>query len=105
MGNVQSEKRACSFFGHGSIYDKDDRIYNLLVKEIEPLIKSGCNEFLFGGYGDFDSLSHKAVNGLKEKYPHIKTVYVLAYYNPKDEYFDIAQPVRQQINLLTHSLH
>ena len=82
-------KKACSFFGHGSLNDKDGRIYCLLVKEIETLIENGYGEFLFGGYGDFDSLSRKAADSLKEKYPHIKTVYVQAYYKPKDGSMEI----------------
>lgn len=81
------EKRCC-FFGHKSICDKDGSLFERLKKEIEELIKSGYTEFLFGGYGDFDSLSHKAVKSLREKYPHIKTVYVQAYYKPKDDNFE-----------------
>jgi uncharacterized phage-like protein YoqJ len=98
---MQAEgKKTCSFFGHGTIYDKDGSLFERLIKEAEQLIESGYTEFLLGGYGDFDSLSHKAVNSLKEKYPHIKTVYVQAYYNPKDkniehirnQYDEIAYP-------------
>ena len=82
---TETKKKACCFFGHRHIYDKDGSLYNLLVKQVERLIGNGFNEFLFGGYGDFDSLSHRAIKRLKEKYPHIKTAYYQSYYKPKDE--------------------
>jgi len=82
---ADTQNKACCFFGHRHIYDKDGSLFELLVKEIERLIIEDFSEFVFGGYGDFDCLSYKAVNSLKGKYPHIKTVYVQAYYKHKDE--------------------
>lgn len=83
------KRRVCCFFGHRSVYDKDGSLFESLVGETERLIEKGFNEFIFGGYGDFDSLAYKAVNVLKTKYLYIKTVYVQAYYKSKDESAEI----------------
>ena len=48
-----------------------------VVTLIEDLIKKGFTVFLFGGFGEFDELCHKAVSRMKEKYPMIKRVYCL----------------------------
>lgn len=77
------KKKACCFFGYRYLYDNDGNLFELLVKEIERLIK--FNEFVFDGYGEFDVLSYKAVKKLKEKYPDIETVYIQAYYKHEDE--------------------
>jgi hypothetical protein len=38
----------------------------LLVARAERLIEQGFDRFLFGRYGDFDSLAHKAADSLKK---------------------------------------
>ena len=73
---------AVTFCGHGDInYGKDikDKIYNLS----ENLIKSGQNEFLFGGYGNFDITAAHTLKELKKKYPHIKLILIIPYLNRK----------------------
>jgi hypothetical protein len=68
MGIMQDEKvKTCSFFGHRHISGADGNLLGLLAARTERLIEQGFNRFLFGGYGDFDGLAHKAVNSLKEK--------------------------------------
>ena len=67
-----------TFCGHGDeIYDEKlrKRLYDIL----EELINKGANEFLLGGYGAFDLLAAHTVKSLKEKYPHINSVFVCAY--------------------------
>ena len=62
------------------------KFFDLLLCQIETLIvDSGYTKFVFGGYGEFDNMAYKAVNAQKQKYPHIKTVYMPAYYRPDDE--------------------
>lgn len=75
-----------SFFGHRNLYDNESLIFDLLIKQIEPLIlDGGFTEFVFGGYGEFDDLALRAVKTLKAKYPRIKTVYAQPYYKYKDK--------------------
>lgn len=82
-------KTVC-FFGHKNIYGYEN-LFDLIVSKIEALIVSeNVNQFLFGGYGRFDSLCHNAVDNLKSMYPHIKTIYVHAYLPyKKTEYDDL----------------
>lgn len=39
------------------------------------IVSESFSIFLFGGYGEFDSLCHCAVSKLKNKYPFIQRVY------------------------------
>ncbi len=68
----------CCFFGHRKMTETDElksRLYN----EIETLITyKKVHTFLFGSKSQFDDLCYKIVTELKEKYPHIKRIYVRA---------------------------
>lgn len=75
----------CSFFGHREINITKKEIENL-KNEIEKLIF--CNKveiFLFGGFGDFDSLCYKIVSNFKKKYSKIKLIYCLEKEDLLDE--------------------
>ncbi len=50
-----------------------------LYLEVEKLILNGADEFLFGGYGEFDLLSARMIKQFKKKYPNIKSVLVVPY--------------------------
>ena len=68
----------CCFFGHRKITETDELKSNL-YSEIEKLITNEkVHTFLFGSKSHFDDLCHTIVTELKEKYPHIKRVYVRA---------------------------
>jgi len=70
----------CCFFGHRKI-DETEELKNNLNKIIENLIvNEKVNTFLFGSKSEFDRLCLKIVTELKEKYPHIKRIYVRAEY-------------------------
>lgn len=69
-----------SFFGHGSIYYSFET-EQLLVSQIESLIKKGAVNFLSGGYGNFDCLVAKSLFNLKTKYPFINSTLVIPYLN------------------------
>ncbi len=56
-----------------------------LYYELQMLIKNGAQEFWLGGYGAFDLLAAKVVKQLKKKYPHIRSVLVLAYLHQRYE--------------------
>lgn len=72
-------KRRCCFAGHSKLYNTDE-IYAELIKHIERLIvEENVSEFMVGNYGNFDSLSAKAVRHFKHKYPEISLVLVIPY--------------------------
>ena len=70
--------KACCFFGHRKI-NVTPELTERLESVIESLIKEkAVNIFYFGSKSEFDSLCLKVVTDLKEKYPHIKRIYVRA---------------------------
>lgn len=76
------------FIGH-----RDDwrcrGIENILYETIENLIIRGYSFFYDGGYGAFDNMCAKAVISLKQKYPHIKLIRILAYYHPNTNKYEL----------------
>ncbi len=69
-----------TFCGHSTIYSEDlDIVKQRLYEEIKQAILCGADEFLFGGYGEFDILCARAVKDFKKKYPNIKSVLVVPY--------------------------
>ena len=74
----QIQKRCC-FIGHREI-EKSAALEDKLYKETEKLINEGVDTFLFGSKSEFNRLCYNTVTRLKEKYPHIKRVYVRAEY-------------------------
>lgn len=71
---------ACCFIGHRKINETEE-LKNGIYKIIENLIVSkNVNTFLFGSKSQFNSFCHDVVTKLKEKYPHIKRIYVRAVY-------------------------
>lgn len=69
-----------TFCGHGD-ETYPDEIRKKLNDTIEELIRQGANEFLLGGYGNFDKIAATAVKAQKKKYPYIKSVLVVPYIN------------------------
>ncbi len=71
-------ENTCCFFGHRTIYETDE-LKTKLTDTIERLIvDKKVDTFLFGSKSQFDSLCLKLVTKLKEKYPHVKRIYVRA---------------------------
>ena len=79
--------KVCCFLGHRKI-DETLELRNLLYETIESLIiNHGVHTFLFGSKSQFDKLALETVTMLKEKYPHIKRIYVRAeYFYIRDSY-------------------
>lgn len=80
----------CCFLGHRKISNSDN-LESALKTIIENLItKEQIDTFLFGSKSQFNNLCYTIVCELKEKYPHIKLVYVRAEYpyinNDYEEY-------------------
>ncbi|MDO4743627.1 MAG: hypothetical protein Q4B04_06305 [bacterium] len=69
---------ACCFFGHRTINETEE-LKSKLNEIIEKLIvDENVDTFLFVSKSRFNCLCLELVTGLKEKYPHIKRVYVRA---------------------------
>lgn len=71
-------KNSCCFLGHRKI-NETDKLKSMLIEIIEGLIvNENVDTFLFGSKSQFNTVCHALVTALKEKYPHIKRVYVRA---------------------------
>lgn len=74
------ETSVCCFIGHRTI-DETEELKRELNAVIERLIvDENVNTFLFGSKSRFNELCHELVTKIKEKYPHVKRVYVRAEY-------------------------
>ena len=74
------KKNTCCFFGHRTINETEE-LKSKLADIIEKLIvDEEVSIFLFGSKSYFNSLCLKIVTEIKEKYPHIKRIYVRAEY-------------------------
>lgn len=72
MGNT------CCFFGHRTINESEE-LKIKLFHAIENLItNANVDTFLFGSKSQFDRFSYDVVTAIKEKYPHIRRIYVRA---------------------------
>ncbi len=73
-------KNICCFFGHRTI-NETEKLKSKLYEIIEKLIvEKHVDTFLFGSKSRFNSLCQETVTKIKEKYPHIKRIYVRAEY-------------------------
>ena len=87
MPDIGKEKTCC-FFGHRKI-DETEELKNNLYEIIENLIvNENIDTFLFGSKSEFDDLCHKVVTELKEKYPHIKRIYVRSAYQHIPDWYE-----------------
>ena len=74
------KEKTCCFFGHRKINETEE-LKSKLKEIIEKLIvDEKVDTFLFGSKSRFNSLCLELVTEIKEKYPHIKRIYVRAEY-------------------------
>ena len=74
------KENVCCFIGHRTINETEE-LKTRLLGIIENLILSQkVDTFLFGSKSRFDDLCLELVTEIKEKYPHVKRVYVRAEY-------------------------
>ncbi len=75
-----SIKNTACFFGHRTINETEE-LKSKLIEIIERLIvDKNVDTFIFGSKSRFNSLCLELVTKIKEKYPHIKRIYVRAEY-------------------------
>ena len=78
---------SCCFFGHRTINETEE-LKSKLNEIIEKLIvDENVDTFLFGSKSRFNSLCLEFVTEIKEKYPHIKRIYVRAEYPYISEHY------------------
>ena len=78
----------CCFFGHRKI-DETAELKDKLCGIIENLIiNENVDTFFFGSKSQFDDLCHKIVTELKEKYPHIKRIYVRSAFQHIPDWYE-----------------
>ena len=72
------KENTCCFFGHRTIYETEE-LRTKITEAVEGLITDeNVDTFLFGSKSEFDRLCLELVTKLKEKYPHVKRIYVRA---------------------------
>ena len=81
------KSNTCCFFGHRDIRETE-KLKSKLSGIIEKLIvEERIDTFLFGSKSRFNSLCYETVTRIKEKYPHIKRIYVRAEYPYISEHY------------------
>ncbi len=72
------KENVCCFWGHRTINETEE-LKNQLYDTIESLIvNESVDTFLFGSKSRFNDLCLEIVTMIKEKYPHLKRIYVRA---------------------------
>ena len=67
-----------TFCGHREVYQQE-QIADELDRIIEKLIMNGADQFLLGGYEQFDMLAARVVAKAKVRHPNIESVLVIPY--------------------------
>lgn len=67
-----------TFCGHSQVANAA-AVSATLAKIIDDLIAEGADEFLLGGYGEFDSMAAVAVRNAKATHPGIRSTLVIPY--------------------------
>ena len=82
---MESKEHTCCFFGHRKINITDELIRRL-KETIEYLItEKKVDTFLFGSKSEFNELCLRVVTDVKNKYSHIRRIYVRAEFPYIDE--------------------
>ena len=85
---MDEKDNTCCFFGHRKI-DETEELKNNLYEIIENLVANEkVDIFLFGSKSEFDDLCHKIVTRLKEKYSHIKRIYVRSAFQHISDWYE-----------------
>ncbi len=79
------QETTCCFFGHREINETEElkqQVYSIIENLI---LDHRVDTFLFGSKSRFDGVCYEQVTKIKEKYPHIKRIYVRAEFLQIDE--------------------
>lgn len=79
------EDSTCCFIGHRKINETKELKLKLCEIIEKLIVDENIDTFLFGSKIRFNSLCHELVTQIKEKYPHIKRIYVRAEYSDINE--------------------
>ncbi|MBP3435137.1 MAG: DUF1273 family protein [Clostridia bacterium] len=71
-------QHTCCFFGHRTIHETVGLREHLTAAIERLIVDETVDTFLFGSKSEFDRLCLELVTQLKEKYPHVKRIYVRA---------------------------
>lgn len=81
------QEHTCCFIGHRTINETNELKHKLSVNVERLITEKNVDTFLFGSKSRLNSLCLELVTKLKEKYPHIKRIYVRAEFPViNDEY-------------------
>ena len=84
----ENKKHSCCFFGHRKINETPE-LTERLTRTVETLITDkDVRTFYFGSKSQFDDLCHKVVTKLKEKYSHIKRIYVRSAFQHIPDWYE-----------------
>ena len=71
-----------AFSGHSKIFHQEE-LADKLQCTVENLISEGANQFLLGGYGQFDRIAASCVAKAKRFHPQIESILVIPYLERK----------------------
>lgn len=78
---MDEKARTLCFTGHRELREPDYILEQRIKEVLEPLIQYGYRNFCAGGARGFDQLAAGAVLQLREKYPHIRLILLLPFYD------------------------
>lgn len=81
----------CCFIGHREIDENEALRHRVEAIVLELVTKRGVDTFLFGSKSRFNDLCYEIVSEMKEKYPHIKRIYV------RSAFMDILEDYRNYL--------
>ncbi len=95
----------CCIFGHRRI-NETEALNRQLRETVERLItEEGIDTFLFGSKSHFNDLCYETVTECKQRYPHIRRVYVRAEFPFIDEHYKRYLLERYEDTYFPESIH
>ena len=82
---AEQTQRSCCFIGHRRTPETEElakRVYSIVE---DLILRKNVETFLFGSKSRFNSLCYEQTTKLKEKYPHIRRIYVRAEFSQINE--------------------